>query len=86
MTRPLAPDDHIGDREAFSAFLARLRADHAANGQQWENATLGRFLEALEAWVNDSPGWGRNVGHDLPLEGDYWTFFARALTAARIYE
>ncbi|MFI9604428.1 DUF7660 family protein [Streptomyces sp. NPDC004069] len=85
MTSPLAPDDHIGDREAFSAFLARLRADYATNGQQWENPTLDRFLEALEAWVADSPGWHRNFGHDLPPEGD-WTFFARALDAARIYE
>ncbi|MFC3577580.1 hypothetical protein ACFOZ0_30825 [Streptomyces yaanensis] len=85
MTSPLAPDDHIGDREAFSAFLARLRADYAANGQQWENPTLDRFLEALEAWVAASPGWCRNFGHDLPPEGD-WTFFARALDAARIYE
>ncbi|MEU7296083.1 hypothetical protein AB0A76_23190 [Streptomyces exfoliatus] len=85
MTSPLAPDDHIGDREAFSAFLARLREDHAANSQQWENATLEGFLEALQAWTDASPGWYRNFGHDLPREGD-WTFFARALTAARIYE
>ncbi|MET7543979.1 hypothetical protein [Streptomyces sp. NPDC005507] len=85
MTSPLTPDDLIYDREAFSAFLARLRAGHAANGQQWENATLDRFLEALESWVTASPGWYRNFGHDLPSEGD-WTFFARALTAARIYE
>ncbi|WP_306186532.1 hypothetical protein [Streptomyces sp. MK5] len=85
MTSPLAPDDHIGDREAFSAFLARLRADCAANSQQWENPTLDRFLEALEAWVAASPGWYRNFGHALPPEGD-WMFFARALDAARIYE
>ncbi|MFD7779775.1 hypothetical protein [Streptomyces sp. NPDC059753] len=85
MTSPLMPDDLIGDREAFSAFLACLRADHAANGRHWENATLERFLEALEAWVAASPGWYRNFGRDLPPDGD-WTFFARALTAARIYE
>ncbi|MGP3735065.1 DUF7660 family protein [Streptomyces sp. GDS52] len=51
-------------------------------GQQWENATLGRFLGA---WVAASPGWYRTFGHDLPPEGD-WTFFACALAAARIYE
>ncbi|MGX4694917.1 DUF7660 family protein [Streptomyces sp. JNUCC 63] len=39
----------------------------------------------LEAWGVASPGWYRNFGHDLPPEGD-WTFFARALTAARVYE
>ncbi|MEU5277745.1 hypothetical protein AB0G87_15155 [Streptomyces asoensis] len=85
MTSPLAPDDHIDDREAFIAFLTRLRADHATNGQQWENTTLDTFLEALEAWIGSSPGWYRNFGHDLPFEGD-WTFFARALTAATVYE
>ncbi|MFH9404349.1 hypothetical protein ACH4JS_32000 [Streptomyces sp. NPDC017638] len=85
MTSPLAPDDHIADREAFVAFLARLRADYEANGAQWENPTLNDFLGALEAWVDGSDGWYRNFGHELPAAGD-WTFFARALTAARIYE
>ncbi|WP_456156625.1 DUF7660 family protein [Streptomyces nigra] len=44
-----------------------------------------RFLEALEAWVSDAPGWYGNHGQDLPPQGD-WTFFARALDAAQIYE
>lgn len=85
MTRPLTAADHLGDREAFSAFLARLRADHAENGAEWENGTLDAFLEALEAWVSDAPGWYASHGQDLPPQGD-WTFFARALAAARIYE
>ncbi|MET7511536.1 hypothetical protein [Streptomyces albidoflavus] len=85
MTVPLTPDEQIADRAAFSAFLTRLRADHAAHGGQWENATLEEFLAALESWVGSSPGWYRNFGHELPQEGD-WTFFARALTAARVYE
>jgi hypothetical protein len=85
MTRPLAAADHLGDREAFSAFLARLRTDHAENGAEWENVTLDAFLEALEAWVSNAPGWYDNHGQDLPPQGD-WTFFARALVAARIYE
>ncbi|MEV0494723.1 DUF7660 family protein [Streptomyces atratus] len=54
-------------------------------GHQWENLTPERFLEALEAWVAGAPGWYRTFGHKLTFEGD-WTFFARALTAARIYE
>ncbi|WP_425580773.1 DUF7660 family protein [Streptomyces thermospinosisporus] len=70
MTSPLGPDDHIDDREAFSAFLAHLRADYAVNGRHWENATLDRFLAGLEAWVTASPGWYRNFGHDLPADGD----------------
>ncbi|MEU7050748.1 DUF7660 family protein [Streptomyces eurythermus] len=85
MTSPLTPADHIADREAFVAFLARLRADCEANGPQWVNPTLDGFLEALEAWVDGSAAWYRNFGHEMPADGD-WTFFARALTAARIYE
>ncbi|MFD3307158.1 hypothetical protein [Streptomyces sp. NPDC058694] len=85
MTAPLSPDDHFADREAFSVFLARFRADHVENGADWENRTLDSFLEALEAWVSDSPGWYSNHGQDLPPTGD-WDFFARALRAARNYE
>ncbi|MFG2448311.1 hypothetical protein ACGFSG_02945 [Streptomyces sp. NPDC048512] len=85
MTSPLAATDHLGDREAFSAFLTRLRTDRTENGAAWENGTLDAFLGALEAWVSDAPGWYANHGQDLPPQGD-WTFFARALTAARIYE
>ncbi|MCX5283323.1 hypothetical protein [Streptomyces sp. NBC_00198] len=85
MTSPLAPDDRITDREALCAFLARLRADYDESDTEGENRTLGAFLEALEAWISDAPGWYANHGQDLPPQGD-WTFFARALTAARIYE
>lgn len=49
------------------------------------NQTLGSFLEALATWVQDSPGWYQNVGKDLPGGGD-WTFMARALQAATVYE
>ncbi|MFD0393493.1 hypothetical protein ACFQ3Z_17345 [Streptomyces nogalater] len=66
MTSPLTPDERIADREAFVAFLARLRADYEADGPQWENPTLDRFLEALEAWVKGSAAWYRNVGDELP--------------------
>ncbi|MFJ4659042.1 hypothetical protein ACIP5Y_47870 [Nocardia sp. NPDC088792] len=47
--------------------------------------TLEEFLEALAAWVSDSEGWYQNFGKELPSHGD-WTFFARALAAAAVYE
>ncbi|MGW0821644.1 DUF7660 family protein [Streptomyces sp. NPDC002845] len=52
---------------------------------RWENRTLDRFLDALAAWIDDSPGWYRNFAKGLPEEGD-WTFLARALQAATLYE
>ncbi|MGW1090100.1 DUF7660 family protein [Streptomyces sp. NPDC002596] len=81
----LSAEDHIPNREALAALLARLREDHAQHGAEWENQTLDRFLEALGAWIADTQGSYTYLKQDLPPEGD-WTFFARTLSAARIYE
>ncbi|MFF1901381.1 hypothetical protein [Streptomyces sp. NPDC058206] len=42
-------------------------------------------LEALGAWIADAQGSYAYLKQDLPPECD-WTFLARALSAARIYE
>ncbi|MFJ4920145.1 hypothetical protein [Streptomyces sp. NPDC088725] len=82
---PLSPDDELPGRDDFVAFLHDLRRDFEQRGGEWENATLDRFLEGMASWVASSDGWYRNFGRELPPGGD-WTFFARALMAARIYE
>ncbi len=35
--------------------------------------------------MQDSPGWYRDFGKELP-EGGNWTFMARALQAGTVYE
>ncbi|MFF8385041.1 hypothetical protein ACF053_15535 [Streptomyces kanasensis] len=69
MTNPLAAADRVDDREAFIAFPARLRTDHAEHGDAWENGTLDAFLDGLEVRVSDAPGWYGSHGHDLPARG-----------------
>ncbi|MFC9744586.1 DUF7660 family protein [Streptomyces niveus] len=81
----LSAEDHIPNREAMAAFLVRLREDHERHGVEWENQTLDGFLEALGAWIADAQGSYANLEQELPPDGD-WTFFARALNAARNYE
>ncbi|WP_331741320.1 hypothetical protein OG760_37280 (plasmid) [Streptomyces sp. NBC_00963] len=49
-----------------------------------ENQSLDHFLEALAAWMDASPGW-YHFGKELPEGGD-WTFLARALQAATVFE
>lgn len=66
-------------------FIRDLHREFVRRGDEWENADLDRFLEALAAWVTASDGWYRNFGKELPSHGD-WTFFARALAAATMYE
>ncbi|MEV5172152.1 hypothetical protein AB0L10_13930 [Streptomyces flaveolus] len=77
--------DHVGSREDLAAFVRSLRRSHAEGGSSWENADLPSFLEALAAWIDGADGWYSNTGRELPPSGD-WTFFARALQAATMYE
>jgi len=77
--------EHVDSREALAAFVRSLQRSHAEDGSSWENADLPSFLEALAAWVDDADGWYGNASRELPVSGD-WTFFARALQAATIYE
>lgn len=81
----LTPDDEIRSREELAAFVRKLHQDFLQQGDAWENNTLATFLEALAAWVHDSPGFYQNFGKELPAGGD-WTFIARALQAAKVYE
>ncbi|MET9486617.1 hypothetical protein [Nocardia sp. NPDC006630] len=82
---PLSPDDEIQNRAEFAACVDDLRINLQDQRDRWNNATLESFLEALSAWVDASDGWYQNRGKELPRNGD-WTFFARALTAAAVYE
>ncbi|WP_406858744.1 hypothetical protein ABZO31_00100 [Streptomyces sp. HUAS MG47] len=82
---PLTPGDEVRSRHELVTFVRELHEDYLRRGGEWENQTLDDFLEALATWMHDSPGWYRNVGQELPEGGD-WTFLARALQAATIYE
>ncbi|WP_406401113.1 hypothetical protein OH805_18910 [Streptomyces sp. NBC_00879] len=79
------PSDGVDSREALAAHIRNLRADLIEHGDDWENPTLESYLEALAAWINDSPGWYKNFDQKMPPNGD-WTLFARALSAAVVYE
>ena len=69
--------EKIESKKDFLIFLSALRADFTANQGQWENGTLDRYLEAMEAWIADS---GQAID---PVS---WKAFANALYAAKIYE
>jgi hypothetical protein len=86
MTESESPDpDHVTSREELAQFVLALRTDLAEHPDEWENVTLDRYLEALAAYIADAPGWYRNNNIALPPNGD-WTFFARVLAGAAIYE
>ena len=58
--------------------IDELRKDLETNSKSWENPTLERYLEAMEAWLEGS----RNKDMIQPS----WDLVADMLRAAKIYE
>jgi hypothetical protein len=75
----------IKTRHDLGQFVGALRAELAANPEEWENPTLDRFLEAMEAWIADSEGYYKNQGQ-APADPPTWKTFGDILIAARMYE
>jgi hypothetical protein len=73
-------------REDVQRVIAQMRADLAGRGwREWENPTLGRFLEALEALIGglpDRPGSQDGAGSAQSC----WAVLAKLLVAATGYE
>jgi hypothetical protein len=75
----------VAHRDELVAFIAALRDEHRAEPDAWENNDLSRFLSALAAWIDDSPGYWTNQGRPEPEQPD-WAWVALALRAATQYE
>lgn len=75
----------IESREDFLRFLDALRNDYTANSDEWENADLPSYLEAMKAWTGDMDGYFRSRGIELPASIP-WSLFANILLAAKMYE
>ena len=83
----------VDSKETFLEFVAALHADweasreeenalpsspYSAAARNWENPSLGPFLEAMHAWTED-------MGARVAAQPS-WRMFADMLMAAKIYE
>ena len=75
----------IRSREDLVAFISALRTDLLSNPQEWENASLDRYLMALASWLEDCPGYYERAAADAPASPS-WKNVAEMLIAARDYE
>lgn len=75
----------IKTKQDLCQFVGALRADLAAHPERWENPTLDRFLEAMEAWIEDMESYYRNTGQP-PDDPPTWKTFGDILMAAMMYE
>lgn len=69
----------VNDALSFLQFVRELRLDLQRSPQGWENPTLPQFLEAAEAWANDS---SFSASGRTPT----WRQFAEFLYAGKVYE
>lgn len=70
--------EQVDSKETFLTFVVALHADWEAGQRDWENPDLGRFFEAMVAWIED-------MGTRIP-EVASWRTFADMLYAAKIFE
>ena len=77
--------ENIKTEQDLAAFVGRILDDYSKNGKQWENSDLPTFLDALQAWLESSDGYYKNMKIDIETVSP-WRRVADALAAARIYE
>jgi hypothetical protein len=82
MTDPM----EVRSRADLAAFVTELLSDLERRPGGWENVTLARFLDALSRYLEDLPGWCRNVTPETDPEEAQWRLFAVALAGATVYE
>jgi hypothetical protein len=71
--------------KTLAHFIGELRLNLIAEPSEWENPSLERFLEAMEAWINTIDSYEKNTG-DVDIRNPSWKTFAKILYAAKVYE
>ena len=77
--------EEIISKDDFANFLNALNRDLMLNPDDWENTTLERFLEAMEAWLRSMESYSRNL-KDQEVMTPSWKTFAKIILASKIYE
>ena len=44
----------VSDKNSLARFLDALAEDLENNSDEWQNVSLGDYLEAIAAWIDDS--------------------------------
>ncbi|MGE5549302.1 MAG: hypothetical protein ACM3ZC_02075, partial [Bacteroidota bacterium] len=68
----------------FIDFLYLLSKDFENNQDEWENRSIGEYLEGIQGWVEDMEGYYKNS--NLPVPQDInWYFIALVFYVGKIY-
>ncbi|MDO5106093.1 hypothetical protein [Capnocytophaga sp.] len=76
----------VNTRADFARFIEALKTDLENRPQDWENATLSDFLEALSRYTTDIQQYYDNTEQNINADTATWRLFADICKGARIYE
>ncbi|MBR6255976.1 MAG: hypothetical protein IKR23_01245 [Lachnospiraceae bacterium] len=72
----------VTDLDSFAKFLNALARDYEDNPDEWENLSIGDYLESIAAWIKD---WTDLHGNDEFEQLDLKEL-AKIFYAGKIYE
>lgn len=70
--------ESVASKDQLAAFVHALANDLHSHPEEWENATLETYLEALGVWLE--------VKGEGPAQTPRWKDIAHMLIAAKVYE
>ena len=73
-------------RKEFIQFIQEFRTDLEHNKSEWENKTLGDFLEAMETYTEDIQDYYDNMNLKIDADEPSWKNFMNILKGASMYE
>jgi len=73
-------------RKDFIEFLGEFRKDFGENNTDWENRTLGDFLESMKSYTQDIQGYYDNKKLNIDANVATWDNFKTILQGASMYE
>lgn len=77
--------EKISSKQGFVVFVEMLTQDFKENSENWENNSLGLYLEGISSWTDDMEGYYENNKIDI-TKLNQWQIFANILVAASVYE
>ena len=83
--QPADKTSFVYTREDLALFVHELAHGLRTKPGEWENVTLGDYLEAMASWIEDSDGYYLNAGKPVPKQPS-WQTIAEVLLAAKHYE
>lgn len=74
----------VSSAPELASFIRVLLADYRRDDGDWANISLGLYLRAMAAWIEDGGGCR---GEERPgFQEAEWNIFAEILLAAKYYE